>query len=186
LEYDQGQVEKLNELYKRKYGGVENYMKVIFSRNPMQWIKMGYSVVDMNVIESMKYTLQDICNLYHAPLPLFSLEASTLDNYKEARKAIYTDCVIPFFDRLIPKLNSWLMPPYGGVLDYDTDVITELHTDMQALTTALVPAWWMTGNERREAMGMEESDDPMMNTILYPNGLVPGVDLGMDQNDLSL
>jgi len=163
--------EKWDRKLRNTDGTMSNYMKLIISRNPMQWIKMGYSVVDMNVIESMKYTLQDICNLYHAPLPLFSLEAATLDNYKEARKAIYTDCVIPFFDRLIPKMNSWLMPAYGGTLDFDISVITELNADIQALTTALTPAWWMTGNERREAMGMEESDDPMMNTILYPEVL---------------
>ncbi len=169
-------------------GNMSNYMKVIIARNPMKWIQMGYSVVDMNVIESMRYTLQDICNLYHAPLPLFSLEASTLDNYKEARKAIYTDCVIPFFDRLIPKMNSWLMPAYGGTIDFDTSVINELNVDVQAMSAALNPAWWYTGNERRLAMGLQPSTDPMMDMILYPTGLMPGVDMGNDNNpdDLSL
>lgn len=178
--------ERWDKVMGNRSGTMDNYMKLIIARNPMQWIKMGYSVVDMNVIESMKYTLQDIANLYHAPLPLFSLEASTLDNYKEARKAIYTDCVIPFFDRILPKLNSWLMPAYGGRLDYDTSVITELNTDVQAMSTALAPAWWYTGNERREMMGLELSTDPMMDVILYPTGLMPGVDLGMDNDDLTL
>lgn len=178
--------ERWDKVMGNKHGNMDNYMKLIIARNPMQWIKMGYSVVDMNVIESMRYTLQDICNLYHAPLPLFSLEASTLDNYKEARKAIYTDCVIPFFDRLIPKLNSWLMPAYGGTLDFDITVIPELNVDVQAMSTALAPAWWYTGNERRAMMGLEPSTDPMMDTILYPTGLMPGVDMGMDETDLSL
>jgi len=167
-------------------GTMSNYMKVLISRNPMQWIKMGYSIVDMNIIESMKYTLQDICNMYHAPIHLFSAEAATLDNYKEARKAIYTDCVIPLFDRLIPKLNSWLMPAYGGTLGFDTTIITELNADVQAMTTALTPAWWLTGNERREMMGKEQSTDVMMDTILYPMGFVPGIDMGIDPNDVSL
>jgi HK97 family phage portal protein len=169
-----------------KDGTMSNYMKVLISRNPMQWIKMGYSIVDMNIIESMRYTLQDICNLYHAPLPLFSLEASTLDNYKEARKAIYTDCVIPFFDRLIPKLNSWLMPAYGGTLDFNIDVIPELTQDKGVQAQSLSTAWWLTPNERRGQMGLLPHPDPTMDTILFPQGLVPGVDLGMDNEDMSL
>jgi HK97 family phage portal protein len=169
-----------------KDGTMSNYMKVIIARNPMQWVKMGYSIVDMNIIESMRYTLQDICNLYHAPLPLFSLEASTLDNYKEARKAIYTDCVIPFFDRLIPKLNSWLMPAYGGTLDFNIDVIPELTQDKGVQAQSLSTAWWLTPNERRGQMGLLPHPDPTMDTILFPQGLVPGVDLGMDNEDMSL
>jgi HK97 family phage portal protein len=180
LEYTPAQIEALNEKYKRKYGGAENYMKVIFSRNPMQWIKMGYSVVDMNIIELMKYSLNDICNIYHVPIHLFSAEAATLDNYKESRKAIYTDAVIPLFDRFISKFNQQITPIYGvGCrLSFDTSVITELNIDLQAMTTALTPAWWLTGNERRQLMNMDASNDPMMDTILYPSGLIPGGEMG--------
>jgi phage portal protein BeeE len=117
---------------------------------------------------------------------LFSLEASTLDNYKEARKAIYTDCVIPFFDRLIPKMNNWLMPPFGGTLDFDADSIPELVQDKGVQAQSLSTAWWLTPNERRGQMGLLPHTDPLMDTILFPQGLMPGVDLGMDNEDMSL
>jgi len=189
FEYNQEQITALQEKYKRMYGGSDNYMKIIFSRNPLQWIKMGFSVVDMNIVEMRRYNLEDVCNIYHVPVHLFSSEAATLDNYKEARKAIYTDAVIPLLDRFVSKLNQHLLAIYGGgSLTYDTSVITELNADIQALTTALSSAWWLTGNERREMMGMEQVDDPMMSQILYPNSIVPGAELqmpsGMNAMDL--
>ena len=188
FEYTKAQVDDMQERFSRKYGGADNYMKPIFVRSPMQWIKMGYSVVDMNIVELMKYTLQDVCNIYHVPIHLFSSDAATLDNYKESRKSIYTDAVIPLFDRLCSKLNPDFPGKFvaGSKIDFDASVIPELSIDIQAMTTALNPAWWMTGNERREAMGLPESTDPTMNEILYPAGLIPGGDFGMDTNDMSL
>lgn len=189
LEYTPEQIEALNDKWKRKYGSVDNYMKVIFSRNPMEWIKMGYSVVDMNIIELMKYSLQDVCNVFHVPIHLFSAEAATLDNYKESRKSIYTDAVLPLFDRFVSKLNREFVNRYqpGSKLDYDTSVIAELNIDVQAMATALSQTWWLSGNERRAMMGVQQSDDPMMDEILYPTALIPGGEMqatGID--DLSL
>jgi len=187
-EYTLEQIQNLDAKWTRKYGGAENYMKILFHRSPLQWIKMGYSVVDMNVIELMKYSLQDVCNIYHAPIHLFSGEAATLDNYKEARKAIYTDCVMPIFDSFVSKMNYALVPLFesGAVMGYDTSVITELNADVQSMTTALASAYWLTGNEKRGMMGLPESDDPLMDAILYPANFIPGVELGNTGNDLSL
>lgn len=188
LEYTPEQVEKMQTNWKIKYGGDANYMKPIFMRNPMQWIKMGYSVVDMNIVELMKYTLQDVCNIYHVPIHLFSSEAATLDNYKESRKSIYTDAVIPLFDRLCSKLNPDFPGKFvpGSKIDFDTSVIPELNIDVQAMTTALSQAWWLTGNQRLEMMGMERSTDPLMDEVLYPANLIPGESMTADPNDMSL
>jgi len=188
LEYTPEQIEALQTRFAKKYGNADNYMKPLFMRNPMQWIKMGYSVVDMNIIELMKYTLQDVCNMYHVPISLFNSEATTLDNVKEGRKSIYTDAVIPLFDRLCSKLNPAFPGKFvtGSKIGFDITVIPELRVDVQSMAATLVQAWWMTGNEKRQAMGMEESTDPIMNEILYPTSLIPGGDTGMDQSDTSL
>jgi len=185
-EYTPEQIKTLEGRWSKKYGGAENYMRLIFHRSPLQWIKMGYSVVDMNIVELMKFSLQDICNIYHAPIHLFNAQAATLDNYKEARKAIYTDCVMPIFDSMINKLNATLVKRYEADLSlaYDTSVITELNADMGILASALNTAYWMTGNEKRVAMGLQPLDtDPMLNEILYPASLTPGLELGNQPTD---
>lgn len=190
LDFTPEQVEKMQSNWTKKYGGDSNYMKPIFMRNPMQWIKMGYSVVDMNIVELMKYTMQDVCNIYHVPPYLFSTDASTLDNYKEARKAIYTDAVIPLFDRICSKLNPDFPGKFvpGSSIGFDISVIPELNIDVQAMSEALNKAWWLTGNQKLEMMGLELSIDPIMDMVLYPSNLIPGeaMQSNQDNNDMTL
>jgi hypothetical protein len=78
------------------------------------------------------------------------------------------------------------MPAYGGTLDFNIDVIPELTQDKGVQAQSLSTAWWLTGNERRGQMGLLPHPDPTMDTILFPKELVPGVDLGMDNEDMSL
>lgn len=189
LEYTPEQIEAINTRWAKKYGSVDNYMKIIFSRNPMQWIQMGYSVVDMNIIGLMEYTLQDVCNLYHVPIHLFASKNAALNNYRESRKAIYTDAVIPLMDQFMSLINTFLVPRMGeiGLIKYDTSQITELNSDIAELMTVIQNAYFLTGNEKREKMGLQPLADPMMDAILYPSNLLPGVELvNMDGNDLSL
>lgn len=190
IEFTEAQAKALVDRWNTEAGGEDNFRKMIFSRNPLQFISMGWSPVDMNIIEHLKYTLQDICNIYHAPIHLFSGEAATLDNYKESRKAIYTDCVLPFFDMLMPVIDTWLCPLYvpGSTMDYDTSVISELNQDKGVQAQSLSIAWWLTPNERRQQMGLTDHPDPLMNEIYTPVGMTP---LGYepmpgDVNDMTL
>lgn len=174
FEYSPEQMQTLLDAYKRQAGGEANVRKLLFSKNPLQFIKMGWSPIDMDILEHLKFSMQDICNVYQAPIHLFNAQAATLDNYKEARKAIYTDCVMPFFDMLIPVINNRICPLYGGgTVNYDTSVISELNADVQALAAALTNTWWLTGNERREMMGLTEHKNPVMDEILYPSNVIP-------------
>lgn len=178
LEYSEEQYKELISGYNKKAGGVNNFRKMLFSRNPMNYIAMGWSPVDMNTLEYLKFSMQDICNIYHAPIHLFSSDANTLDNYREARKAIYTDAVIPLFDRIVPIINARLCPLYeaGSIVTYDTTLISELSSDIKNLASALGTSWWLTGNERRAVMGYPEHEDPMMSEIIYPTNSLPPIE----------
>lgn len=182
LDYTPEQAKQLADAYNRQTSGAENVRRLLFSRNPLQFIKMGWSPIDMDIIEHLKFSMEDICNVFQAPIHLFSAKAATLDNYKEARKAIYTDCVMPFFDRLMPVINNQICPAYaaGSTMTYDTSQISELNADVKEMATALSQTWWLTGNERREMMGLEEHSDPMMNEILMPSNLITPLDESSD------
>ena len=194
MDYSPDQMQILIDKWNKQAGGDANFRKMLFNLNPLNFISMGWSPVDMNIIEHLKYTLQDICNIYHAPIHLFNAQANTLDNYKEARKAIYTDAVFPFFDMLIPAFNDWLCSRYapGSTLDYDTSQISEMNHDKGVQAQSLSTAWWLTPNERREAMGVPIIDMEAMNTVYVQAGIVPiefaaeGGDLNIDPKDLTL
>lgn len=99
----------------------------------------------------------------------------TYSNMQEARKALYTETVLPLLDSLRDELNAYVAASYGPEwhLDYDTQDVEALQPDMKLLTEWLGTAWWLTPNERREALKYSKSDDPTLDRIWAPVGLAP-------------
>jgi hypothetical protein len=55
---------------------------------------------------------QAIALTYKVPLPLVTVDATSFNNYTEAKLAFYDDAVIPLFDTIFGELGDWLMPRY--------------------------------------------------------------------------
>ena len=50
----------------------------------------------MSLIEQYNASIKDLCNIYNVPVTLLNnTESSTYNNVKEAKKALYQNCVIP-------------------------------------------------------------------------------------------
>ena len=62
---------------------------------------------------------------------LNNTESSTYNNVKEAKKALYQNCVIPELLKIQDELNRWLAPMYGDniCIEYDFSVIPELQEE---------------------------------------------------------
>ena len=72
------------------------------------------------LFEQLEQSAQDICNVLNFPSQLIGLKDSTYQNGKEARLALWENCVTPMLDELKNGLNAWLAPQFGDVwLDYD-------------------------------------------------------------------
>jgi phage portal protein BeeE len=131
----------------------------------------------MNIIESQKMDLRDICNVYQVSSELLNdPDNKTNSNKVESRKALYYEAVIPDLDALRDDLNRWLTPSYNtdGVeyyIDYDLSAIPALQEDMKKVVEQMGAAWWTTGNEKRRVMGYDT--DPEMDKFFIPSGLVP-------------
>ena len=80
---------------------------------------------------------------------------ATHQNRKEARKALYTEVVLPALSRLRDALNRWLAPRFGDGLhlDFDTDGIEALSEDRESLWRRVNASRFLTLDEKREALG---------------------------------
>ena len=66
--------------------------------------------------------------------------------------------------------------------EYELNDIPELQEDVTTQAAGLSSAWWMTVNERREAMGLDEL--PMDGDTIYaPMGITPLADLTEPMTD---
>lgn len=167
----------------RKRSGVEN-RKMAFTSAQLEFIRLGFSPVDLNVLESSKLSFRQLCNLYQFPAQLLNdSEHSTYNNMREAKKAVYQDVIIPELHALRDELNRALVPAYGENLwlDIDTSGIDVLQDDKKALAEWLNLCPFITNQDKQRIMGVTE--DPEFPKYLVPTSVIPLDQLGADVDD---
>ena len=65
----------------------------------------------------------------------------------------------------------------------DTTGIDALKRNNTELATALVGAWWFSANDKRRMMGESPIDDPAMDKIYIPAGVIPIEAMGGNVED---
>jgi HK97 family phage portal protein len=168
--------------------GSANAGKMLVTTAKFKYQQLGLSPVDLNIIESQKMDLRDICNVYGISSELLNdPDNKTNSNKAESRKALYYERIIPELDSFRDELNRWIVPAYGAnyYIDYDLSSIPALQDDMEKVTTQLSNAWWITGNEKRAVQGYDH--DPLLDRYFIPSNLIPlDSDMFIDNPDNEL
>lgn len=177
MEFSEEQSDAMKEQYKREYVGPKKYGLPVITSAKMKWQPMAMSPADLAIIELQQATLVDIARVYNVdPSILGDKEKSTFNNVETARKALWTDTIIPELTSLRDDLNEFLGKPYGVYLDYDLSDVYVLQNDMKEQAEILKSAYWLTENEKREQLGYEPQ--PWGDVANVPANLIP-----IDQND---
>lgn len=148
--------------------------------------ELGINNKDMDFANLQEMARQAVAMQYKFPLPLLSTDASTFNNYKEAKAALYDDAVLPLADRIFGGLSDFLLPRYGMDparvrLTYDMDQITALSSRRNEELKLRRELNLETLNELRTMIGREPAANG--DTILVPATMVPlGTDLFTDDN----
>ena len=178
------QAQQLKDKFRRQHQGSGNAGDVLITPKKLSWINFGLSASDLSLIEQYNASVKDLCNIYGVPVQLLNnTDASTYNNMKEAKKALYQMAVIPELMKIQDELNRWLSPKYGDkiCIEFDFTSIPEMQEETEKVVDQLSKAWWITPNEKRDVMnyGIDEENE-QMNSYFVPANLVP-----MD-NDLDL
>lgn len=171
------QAKALKQKFKNQYQGSENAGDVIITPKKLSWVNFGLNASDLSLLEQYDSSIKDLCNIYNVPVQLLNnTSASTYNNQKEAKKALYQNAVIPELIKVRDELNRWLAPQFGEKLfiDFDFTVIPELQEEMDKVVGQMSQAWWLTPNEKREATGFGVDDEnPEMDKYYVPANLIP-------------
>jgi HK97 family phage portal protein len=160
----------LETAYSAKQMGPMENGKIAFTNAKINFVKTGQSPKELEMTETDLAALRAFCAIYNAPSQLFGdVGGSTYSNYREARRALYTNAVLPMFKVIHAKLSWMLYPLFSeGVTLYtvaDTSQIAELQDDFEKTSRAvdlLVNSGIYTRNEARLALGQTASDVPEM------------------------
>lgn len=135
--------------------------------------KIGADPKDMSWDKSMDRTACMIGLVYGVAPELLGIAGQkTYSNVREARAALYRETVLPMLDKLCAGLTRWwsVFDP-SVVVAYDKDDVEALQEDQGALWTRITAAWFLTVNERREALGYSPLPDG--DQLLVPAGMAP-------------
>ena len=170
------------DLINEQLAGVDNAGKVaVISSTDMDLKELGVSNKDMDYENLEKISEHAVFKRYRVPLPLVSVDATTLNNLKVAVYHLFDFAVLPAHDELFSSLSMFLLPRFG--LDPAKQTITYNPDDIEAIKERRVESLVKrkelgieTINEMRE--GLANRDDIAGGDVLYQNAnLIP---LGTD------
>ena len=171
------QAQQLKDKFRKNFQGANNAGDIIITPKKLSWVNFGLNASDLSLIEQYNASIKDLCNIYNVPVTLLNnTESSTFNNVKEAKKALYQNCVIPELNKIQDELNRWLAPKYGEKLciEFDYSVIPELQEETEKVVNQMAQAWWLTPNEKRAAMSFgTDEENEILNEYYIPANLIP-------------
>jgi len=171
------QAQQLKDKFRKQFQGSDNAGDVIITPKKLSWVNFGLNAADVSLIEQYNASIKDLCNIYNVPVQLLNnTDSSSYNNMKEAKKALYQNCVIPELLKIKDELNRWLAPKYGENLciEFDFSVIPELQEETDKVVEQLSKAWWITPNEKRAAMNYgKDEETTQLDDYYIPANLIP-------------
>lgn len=177
--FNEEQALSLRDKWKKLYGGSAKAGDIAITSANVKWNQIGLSPVDLKIIEGKEEILNELCNIYHVPIGMFTKVNSTENNMVESRKMFITDAVIPLCERRKSIINRWLVPKFGEklVVEYDYTVFSEMNEDLEKLVSSASQMYWLNPNEKRAMTNYDKSEDPLMERFYFPANLMPLEDI---------
>lgn len=142
-----------------------------------QYTDLGQTSVDMELLKSQSITLERIA-LGLGIDPDVLIPGQSFSNKEWAQKKFVTDLIMPLCNSLRDELNRSLRPDFkdSAFVDFDFSLLPELQEDyskMITVYTSMFDRGALNGNEFRELLGFETTNDPMHQQFLITGNYTP-------------
>lgn len=178
------QAQAIQDKFKQQHQGVHKAGDILVTPSALTWTAFGLSAVDLNIIESKKEMIEELCNVYQYPPDLMG-GSKKYNNFNEARKAAITDAVIPLVESRKNVFNKFIKEilKEDVVVEYDYTIFPELQDDIEKLVKSAQGMYWITPNEKRVMTNYDIDPDPNMNKYYFPSGLTTLEDIAAPIDD---
>lgn len=156
----QSAIDSAEKKLRETHSGSGNAGKPMVLGGDVSWMQIGLSPAEMGYIEGKLSSARDICTAFGVPFVLIVTGDSTYNNRADARLELWEQTILPLADRLVDRLNNWLVPQYGEGgnlrLEMDLDEIPSLEPRRFAKWDRAINGFEkgvLTREEAREAMG---------------------------------
>lgn len=165
---------RVKQMIDDQFSGPTNAGRPMLLEGGLDWKEMSLNPKDMEFLEGKHSAARDIALAFGVPPQLLGIPGdSTYANYSEAKLAFWTDTVLPQLGWTLDAFNRWLTPLYGDdlFLWYDEEMIPALEPLRSAKATRINAASYMTINEKRRAMGLDDVEGG--DVIFVPTTSIP-------------
>ena len=162
-EISESDKEAMRTSFRRNNTGIGKAGQMTILPGDWKYSAIDSTSADLQLIEHYKLTVNDICNVYNFPTVLISDGQTSFSNQKEAKKALWSNVIIPVLTEIRDGLNTWLTPKYGNkiCLDFDIKDIKELQEDIEKQANAVMKLQnVVTVNEARALIGLAPIEGP--------------------------
>jgi HK97 family phage portal protein len=105
------QWEELREQLREQKQGADNARDSMIVGGGAKWQTMSFNPVEMDFLNSRKFSREEICAVYHVPPILVgNMDHASYNNYATAKQMLWEDAIIPQLDDLQAALNLGLVP----------------------------------------------------------------------------
>lgn len=161
--------ENLKEQIRSRLAGPENARKPIVTQTGesggIDVVKLGFNALEMDWLDGKKLSALEIASAFKVPAQLVGIpDAQTYANYEQARKALYTEGVLPLAYMICDGFTRWLLPKFG--LDrqvyffYDKNEIDALQEDLNNLYNRAAVGYrsgFLTQRQAAQLVGVDDN-----------------------------
>jgi len=170
-------------------GGSRRAGEIAILNSPWKYTRVRMSPVDLNIIESEKWNMRMLCNIWQVPSQLMNDPDNKIQaNANSGERALTLRCSLPALiserDNMNRKFQTdWGLKGKNTVLDFDVSAFSELEENKKDQVDYLERAYWLTPNRKLSIMGEPLSTDPNMDRVWMPSNLIPMDDMSTQQID---
>lgn len=166
------QKDEIRDGWNNRYQGKGKSSKIGILEGGVKYQQLSISQREMDYIESMKFTRDDILVVFKTPKPIVAITDDVNRANAEAAKEVYmANTVKPELRRLVEQINEMLIYPDFGdsfFLDFDDPTPENREQTIKEYESGLTQGY-ITRNEVRQREGLEPVDGG--DTLLVPDTL---------------
>ena len=151
--------------WESRYQGVEKLRRPALLGAGMKATNLGFSPRDMEYIESLRWSLEDIARVFGVPkMMIGDMEHTTYSNFSAARRLFWEDTVSAQLALYQDALQRYLLPHFGDPalsVQFDlsgVEALKESEASKAKRRRLYVQAGIMTVNEARREIGLPARD----------------------------
>jgi len=160
---DQDNFEAFKNEVRNKFTGASNSGRDIVGNGSVKYQNLILNPRDMDFVNLMRESSQDIYTQYNIPLPLVATSTMTMSNYQNAIESYYDLAVIPEARFIYNQVGRFLLGRYKDGNNYELVIderdITALKDRMINRAKTMSQVYAFSDNEIRSATGYEARND---------------------------